>query len=779
MKHQEINSRVRPLSTTISIFGIIILLVVILILLFSFATKYLIEKYDEEYTGRQITIGRAYVNPFSGYIHLQNLKIYESGNLPSLTVSDSIFFSAKGLSANVAMLKLMSRTIEISSLKLNRLKGKVIQNKTDANINDLIQKLSIPKNDTISTNNRVSVLDIEIVDGEFHYVEKVIPISYSINKINIDSDGKHWDSDSIATNFSFLAKSGTGGIKGKLTFNLRSKEYNLAILVNSFDLELIDQYFKELSNYGALRATLDADFLSFGKINDPETITNKGLLVINDFHLAKNPDDDYASFNQLVLTVIEMNPQDLIYQYDSIILTQPYIKYERYDFSDNFQSMFGQNWTKITEVQEDTTRFNLILKIVDLIKALRINLPKSDFEFNKVAIVNGIVEYNDYTQSEKFSIEANPLYIRADSIFKTRDRVQVYLKSGIHPFGSLSASVSINPKDKSDFDLKYDLKGVPASLFNPITIAHTSYPLDRGTLVLNGKWKVEKGEIESKNHLLVIDPRLGKRLKNDENDWLPLPFIIYLARGKNNAVDFEIPITGNLKDSKFIWKDVIAEVAKNLFTKPTATSFSGLVKDAEAKIEKSLTLKWEFRQSTLINEQKRFISKLVDHLQKNPEAAIEIYPIVYATKELEHISYFEAKRKYFLLSNSSNDHTLSRTDSLKVNKMSVKDSLFVGYIDKQVNNNRLFTLQNKCNALIGSANLDAKLIGLSNERKNSFMDRFMQKGVENHVTVHPEKITTPYNGYSFYKIVYKGELPKHLAKVYQEMDELNADAPKR
>jgi hypothetical protein len=59
------------------------------------------------------------------------------------------------------------------------------------------------------------------------------------------------------------------------------------------------------------------------------------------------------------------------------------------------------------------------------------------------------------------------------------------------------------------------------------------------------------------------------------------------------------------------------------------------------------------------------------------------------------------------------------------------------------------------------------------------MDRFRQKGVENRVTVHPEKITTPYNGYSFYKIVYKGELPKHLAKAYQEMDELNADATRR
>jgi hypothetical protein len=59
------------------------------------------------------------------------------------------------------------------------------------------------------------------------------------------------------------------------------------------------------------------------------------------------------------------------------------------------------------------------------------------------------------------------------------------------------------------------------------------------------------------------------------------------------------------------------------------------------------------------------------------------------------------------------------------------------------------------------------------------MDFFRQKGLENRVTMHPEEITTPYNGYSFYKISYKGELPKHLIKAYQEMDDLNADAPRK
>ena len=81
------------------IFGALIILVSVIILFISLITKYLIEKYDEQYTGRQITLDWAYTNPFTGYIHLNNLEIFEHK-------SDSVFFSAEGVSANFSLLKL-------------------------------------------------------------------------------------------------------------------------------------------------------------------------------------------------------------------------------------------------------------------------------------------------------------------------------------------------------------------------------------------------------------------------------------------------------------------------------------------------------------------------------------------------------------------------------------------------------------------------------------------------------------------------------------------------
>ena len=163
----KIHSLYKLKKTFIIVISSILITVVVIILLISPITKYLIEKYDEKYTGRQIKMDWLYLNPFTGYIYISNLKIYESKNVTSFRDGDSIFFSAKGLSANFAMLKLLSKTIEISELTLDHPKGIIIQNKRDFNFSDLIKKYTPEKTDTIPSAVHFNNLCLIIKNGEF------------------------------------------------------------------------------------------------------------------------------------------------------------------------------------------------------------------------------------------------------------------------------------------------------------------------------------------------------------------------------------------------------------------------------------------------------------------------------------------------------------------------------------------------------------------------------------------------------------------------------------
>ena len=534
-----------------------------------------------------------------------------------------------------------------------------------------------------------------------------------------------------------------------------------------------------MTNDGTFTANLDADMKARGNFSDQEDMTASGMIAINDFHFGKNPKEDYVSFDKLLLAITEVSPKNHKYVFDSVSLSHPFLKYERYDYLDNLQRMIGRNGANIASAASDPAKFNLVIEIARYIKVLAKNFFHSDYKINRLAIYKGDLQYNDFAITEKFSVGLNPLYFFADSINRNNKRVEASLTSGILPYGHATVKVSINPKDSSDFDLQYYIQQVPVTMFNPYLINYTSYPVDRGTLEINGNWVVRNGIINSTNHLVMIDPRAIRRLKNKGTNWIPLRWIMSLIRERGNVIDYEIPITGNLRDPKFHLHDVLMDLLENIFVKPATASYRMEVKNVETEIEKSLTLKWGMRRSLLLPDQEKFVEKMATFLAETPEASITVYPQQYAFKEQEYILFFEAKKKYFLLANHKNARSFSEADSEVVDKMAVRDSLFNRYLNKQVTDTTIYTLQEKCNVLVGSALIDARFKRLNYERERAFILPFKENGIENRVKINAGENTVPYNGFSFYKIVYQGELPESLIKAHRKMNDFNNEPPRK
>ena len=757
----------------ISFLALIIIFAAIFLSLSPLA-KYLIEKYDTTYTGRQITLDLAYVNPFTGYVYLKNLKIYEHK-------SDSVFLSADGLSAHVDVRKLFLKTYEIRNVTLDHPRGIIIQNQKEFNFDDLIDRFSSSDSTTAPNKAplRLSVFSIKINDGKFYYLEKQIPINYFIKKVNIESYGFRWDKDTMVTHITFLPGIGTGNINGSLTINLKNLDYYLNATIKKLDLNIIDQYLKDLTNYGEFRANLDADLKAKGNFKDKEKITTSGIIAINDFHFGKNLREDYVSFDKLKVSVNEVNPKNHVYNFDSVLLIHPYFKYERYDHLDNVETVFGKNGANVQAARVDNTKFNLIIEIGRYIKAVSKNFFRSPYKVNRLAIDSASFMFNDYSISEKFAAGLSPLSFAADSIEKSHERVTCFLNSGIKPYGKLSVAFSINPKDSTDFDLQCQLQNIPIAMFNPYVISFTSFPLDRGTLEFNAQWHVINGVIKSNNHLVLIDPRVSKRLRNKDTKWIPVPLIMAFIRERGNVIDYEIPITGDLKNPKFHFGDVIIDLVENIFVKPPTTPYRIKVKNIETEIEKSLNLKWQMRQDILESKQKKFVKKMANFIKQNPDGFIRVYKEQYATKEKEYILFFEAKKKYFLTTYSSSINSFSSADSEMVDKMSVKDSLFINYLNKQTNKKQLFTIQEKCAELIDSSIINTKFNQLNKRREANFISFFKIKNVEKRVKFTTDENVTPYNGFSFYKITYKNEFPEFLLKAYRKINELNDVLPRK
>src|ERR1035437_2341575 len=362
------------LQKTILIIIISIITVVILSILFiSPITKYLIEKYDEKYTGRQITMDWAYINVFSGSVYFSNFKIMEEK-------SDSIFFSAKGVGFNIALLKLLSNNIEISNFKLNQPKAFVIQNKKVFNFDDMIKKFEPDNKNKKPSKSQFNLLGIKIASGEIHYRDNQLKLNIFIKNVNIESPGKRWDSDSISTHFSFKSGSLSGGVKGNFSMNVSNKNYRFDVKVSKLDLKVLEPYLKNLKNYGTYSANLEADLIAIGNFREAGKVVFSGLISINDFHFGKNPKEDYGSFDKISLRIFELSPKNHKYLFDSVSLIHPYFKYERYDeTSNNLQNMFKSKGSS----DSGSGSFNLPITIGKDIAALSKNFFDSSYKINK------------------------------------------------------------------------------------------------------------------------------------------------------------------------------------------------------------------------------------------------------------------------------------------------------------------------------------------------------------------------------------------------------------
>lgn len=748
------------------------LVLIVILAILSPLTRYLLEKYDVKLIGREATIGWVYVNPITGYLHLHDVNIYEMQG-------DSVFLSAKGASANFAMFKLLWKEVEIQQLTIDRPLGKIVQKGDTLNFDDVIERFTPDKSDSTPSPWHVTLLDTEIIEGEFHYYEKIIPINYFVKNVNIVGPGKTRDVDTLSAKFSFEDGKGKGRMKGDFTINMKNLDYKFGVAVDSFDMEIIRQYIWELINYGMFHARLDAQIQARGNFSSQDSISVNGRLVLSDFHLGKTNEDAYVAFDTLALVIDELSPARHKYRFDSITLHTPYVKYEIFDSLDNVQALFGKDGKNISDITNQSGRFNLVIEIARYIKVLSRNFFTSDFNIGTLGIFNGNFTFNDYSISEKFSIHASPLTVRADSVNRKNKRVHVSLTSDIKPYGHANFFISINPKDSGDFDMQYKVEKIPASAFNPYLVSGTSFPLDRGTLEINGLWNVRNGFIKSNNHLVIIDSRATKRVRNKDTKWIPMPLVMSVVRDRGNVIDYEIPITGDLKHPHFHLSDVIADVIENIFVKPVTTPYRMEVKRVEVEIEKSLIVKWEMNQRSLTDHQRKFVEDIAGFLKDHPEASLVVHPVEYAIKEKEHILLYEAKKKYYLIAHHKPVKDFTEQDSLEVSRMSAKDKDLLKYISRNLSDTVMFTLQEKCVNFVGNAVVNKSFTKLMNERKASFQHVFAENGTERQVKMNPGKSSIPYNGFSYFELDYPNGIDEKLRRAYEKMIELNEEAPRK
>ncbi|HEX2922280.1 MAG TPA: DUF748 domain-containing protein [Bacteroidales bacterium] len=742
------------MKKVLKIILILISIYIFLIVIASPLTKYMIQRYDYKLTGREITLDNVFINPLGGRATIRRMSVFEYEN-------DTVFFYAGKISTDMSLLKLLTGNYEVKSLKINNPEIRVFRHDSVFNFSDLMDRFLIV--DTLDKEElHLNILDITIRNGIVRYSEPGITGTTNFSGIDFKSPGFKWNVDSITGTFSLIPASGT--TSGSFMLNIDSLDYRLKLILNDFNSAAFNQYTENFFSGINISSDSDIQLNIQGNLNKLLQGKGSGRVVINDFNMVKDRTVEYLSFEEFLVSFRDINLEDKKFYFDSIRLSKPFILYQLFDTLDNFRRLVPFRIEEEAKDKEDTAEMLLDLK-------------GADYYVNNLAITGGKFEFNDYSINSKFTFIIDLLNINADTIDKRNKRININTDARIYPSGTITTSLSMDPENEKNLDFKYSVADVPATLFNPYIISISSYPLDRGTIEMNGQWHIRNSKINSLNHFLVIDPRDTKRVRRRDNKWIPLPLIMSFVRERGGVIDYEIPVEGDLSDPEFNLWDVVTDILKNILVKPPTTPYRLQVKSLKEEVEKNLSVTWQMQQFEIADNQKKFMKGIAEFLKTNPQSKIVVQPVYHEEKEKENILFFLAKKKYFFESEGKPFTTLSKNDSLKLLRLSTRDSLFVLYLNKNLKNPGMYTIQEKCYILVGRELVQETYNNLKRLRNVAFLQFFKDNNTSNQVEILEPKISIPYNWFSYYDINYKGGVPESLREAFNKLYELNEEPP--
>ena len=205
----------------------------------------------------------------------------------------------------------------------------------------------------------------------------------------------------------------------------------------------------------------------------------------------------------------------------------------------------------------------------------------------------------------------------------------------------------LNPlAPKLFLDIEGRTKGVDLPRLTPYSVKYAGYPIVKGKLSMEVKYKVENEKLAANNHLYLDQLTFGDKVESPTATKLPVLLAVSLLKNSKGEIDINLPISGTLTDPKFSVGSIIIQVIVNLLTKVVTAPFT-LLAAAFGGSEELGYIEFAPGNSALAADQTKRLDSLAKALNDRPGLKLDIIGRVDPTADTEGVkrAKYEAKLK--------------------------------------------------------------------------------------------------------------------------------------
>ena len=631
----------KGLKITLIVFGVIVVLLLLVLVFAGPIAKWYVEKHDKELIGRELTIGKLWVNVFSGTAKIDDLTLYEDdGATP--------FVSFDHFDTNIKLRDLLDNRLWVNHALLSGLKVYIQQNRTWFNFDSMVQHFASdkPKEPSEPSNFGLIFNDITIDKSFLRYTDLDIGSEFNLRDIAIHVP--YIDLSDMKTTVGLdliLADSAT--LHTDLRLSENAEEYFVNLKVNDLGIDIIEPYLQQTLAVDSLQGQLSLDLSAEGRTEHILDFDMIGDIVLSDLSLCDDGGYRLGHIDSIWTDIGRFNLNQNVLDLDRLKISGVRTAYiVNADSTTNFDLFLGHVYHR------DTTVFE---KVIDTVASAIEEVQDREtlvIGIKQLQVDKINLEYQDHTLPDPFIYEISDISITSNNFTLTGDNA-VHLDALLNNVGKLRMQWQGDVHGLENHDLTLMLSNVKLSDFSPYVQQMFGFPLEDGTLSFRSQNKIVNGNLEGINKLQLASPRVGKKMKNFEPQYpkIPLRLGIYLLTDKEHNVSIDLPISGNLNDPKFSYGKALLKVLSNLLVKVVTTPFR-LFSDDDVQYVPFDLLHPDFNA-----DEYAMLDDVAFTISLHPDLSVEFEQRVNYEETLQRLCNLQLQRDYYISQHPDVDST--------------------------------------------------------------------------------------------------------------------------
>ncbi|MBU1055470.1 MAG: DUF748 domain-containing protein [Proteobacteria bacterium] len=564
----------------------------------------------------------------SGTLGLNNLKIYDTKDLPLIFIS--------GLSIKIADIAFPERNAHLSGIDITNPELYIRRDKSgEINLNAIIRKINAQETEakTESQPFPIQIDQVKLKSGNLYFLDESTsdPVNLAADNLNISAHNIDTTKGGMAELSCRLNKKGM--ISTKAIFAIDPLKCDSEISIEGMEPAWVQSYFTDQIRVIVTKgrvSTKGTFTMKQDNMKHPQ-ISYKGSAVLSDFaSVDKENKDDFFKINTLNFNTLDagFNPT--------------YVDIKEISLNDFFAGIVVNadgklNLNNVVKQDQNST----------IPRKEENNKSIEKIRIGKVSVNNGNIRFVDRSINPNYSTELVNIKGSITGLTSLEtEAAKVELSGKLDNTSPLSITGSINPlKDDLFVDLHTSFKDIDLSSESPYSGKYMGYTINKGKLSLDLKYLINKKKLDSQNDVFIDQFTFGNSVDSPDATSLPVSLAVSLLKDYQGKINLKLPVSGRTDDPEFsVWK-VIVKMLVNLVGKAATSPFS-LLTSLYPGADQLSNVNFDFGTADLSPQSEDKLQLLQKILTDKPLVSLEVKG--YADKDKDRqaiIQYLFEKKK--------------------------------------------------------------------------------------------------------------------------------------